>query len=198
MSPSTPACPGKHVAELILAQHYPGLLRLCRGLERSGQVLRAWFASWEETWMAADQSAAELERFLPSAHPVPVRSHPAFSGGRRYRRDPRRGRHRRLRPRPRRARRHPARSLGRRPGLRPRYWRPRRATASYPRRTPVTHSGTLEHLTEPAIARAALARRLTGHDAAEAGCWQRSRDFVLLSAIARWSGRGRTGPLATG
>ena len=56
----------------------------------------------------------------------------------------RRRRHRRLRPRPRRGRRHPARGLGRRPGRRGRHRRPGRAAARHPRRPPVPrprHSG---------------------------------------------------------
>ena len=59
----------------------------------------------------------------------------------------RRGRHRHLRPQPRRGRRHPPRRLGRRPGRRPHHRRPRRAPPSHTRRTPVPHSGTVEHLT---------------------------------------------------
>ena len=94
----------------------------------------------------------------------------SLAGG--CRRYPRRRRHRRLRPHPRRGRCHPARSLAARPGRGYHHRRPSRAAARHPRRPPVPHSGALEHLTAQAPRTASFA-----------GCRCEQRLLVSLATV---------------
>jgi RNA polymerase sigma-70 factor (sigma-E family) len=51
-------------------------------VERLRLVLRTWFANWEESWMAADRSTAELEEFLAERADHLLRTAVLLAGGR--------------------------------------------------------------------------------------------------------------------